>query len=91
MKHVSWSVWTWSAALLPLALAAGPLKVVEPQEGATLPTLSEGQKAYLKMPRAARVAFFADKVKRAGMVALGYYPKPIRLAWEGGARAPPTR
>ncbi len=72
-------------AFAPLVLAAAPLTIVSPMDGATLPTLSAGQKAYVEMPRKARVAYFADREKRAEMKALGYYPQPIRLAWKGGA------
>lgn len=66
-------------------LAATPLSLVSPQKDATVSTLSDGQKAYLKMPRAERIAFFADGKKRLAMKSLGYYPQPVTLAWNGGA------
>ena len=75
----------FTAALAALPLAAAPLKLLSPQDGATVPTLSDGQKAYLSMPRAERIAFFADEKKRLEMQKLGYYPQPVKLAWDGGA------
>ena len=66
--------------------ASSPLRLVSPRDGATVPTLREGQKAYLKMPRKERVAFFADPKRREEMKALGYYPEPTELVWtyDGG-------
>ena len=72
-------------AFAPLMLVAAPLTLVSPQNGATVPTLSDGQKAYLTMPRKERVAYFANHAKRQEMKALGYYPQPITLAWKDGA------
>jgi hypothetical protein len=57
---------------------------VAPTEGAVAPLLSAGQKAYLSMPRAERVAYFASQSKRNEMVKLGYWPQPVRLEWKGG-------
>ncbi|MBO7653609.1 MAG: tyrosine-protein phosphatase, partial [Kiritimatiellae bacterium] len=62
---------------------SGGLRLTAPADRATVPTLSEGQKAYLAMPRKERVAFFADEAKRKEMKKLGYYPQPLTLAWEG--------
>lgn len=71
--------------LAPLVAAAAPLEVVSPQNGAVVPTLSAGQKAYVQMPRKERVKYFADSQKRKEMVKLGYYPEKVRLEWKGGA------
>lgn len=73
-----------AAGFAALHLVAAPLTLVSPQDGATVPTLSDGQKAYLKMPRPERIAFFADQQKRLEMVKLGFYPQPVKLAWNGG-------
>lgn len=70
---------------MPGVLVAASLNLVAPQDGAIVPTLSDGQKAYLTMPRDERVAFFANPAKRLGMKLLGFYPKPVRLEWTGGA------
>lgn len=74
----------FSLACVPFVLAAAPLTLVSPQDGATMPTLSDGQKAYQLMPRAERVAYFACESGRKAMKALGYYPQPITLAWKDG-------
>jgi hypothetical protein len=74
-----------SLLVVPFAGVAAPLSVVSPREGAVVPTLSDGQKAYLQMPRKERVKYFADSGRRREMVKLGYYPKPVRLEWKGGA------
>ena len=80
----------FTLSLSPLLLAAAPLTLVSPENGATMPTLSDGQKAYLHMPRAERVEYFASKSKRKEMKALGYYPQPIVLAWKGGRPGRPA-
>ena len=61
------------------------LKLLAPAEGAVVPTLSEGQKAYLTLPRAERVKKFADPKYRPQMRALGYYPLPLELSWTNTA------
>ena len=66
------------------AEAAAParrLDLYAPANGAVVPTLSDGQKAYLTLPRAERVKKFASQTYRSQMKALGYYPKPLKLAW----------
>lgn len=65
--------------------AQASLKIVSPVDGELVPTLSAGQKAFVTMPHDARVAFFADQKKRNEMQKLGWYPPPVKLAWEGGA------
>lgn len=78
-------------ATLPL-IAAEPsaLTLVTPEEGAVVPLLSEGQKAYLDMPRDERIAAFADSDYRKRMRSCGYYPAPVHLTWQcempGGVR-----
>ena len=59
------------------------LRLTAPADKATVATLSEGQKAYVTMPRKERVDFFANASKRKKMRALGYYPQPLKLVWEG--------
>ena len=88
MKHVKSSRRRSAAALLAsasvaaaLLASAAPLAVVSPRDGAVVPTLSDGQKAFLSMPRKERVAYFASKECRRKMVGLGWYPKPVRLEW----------
>ena len=73
-----------AAGFAALPLVAAPLNLVSPRDGATVPTLSDGQKAYLSMPRAERIEYFADQKKRLEMQKLGFYPQPVKLAWNGG-------
>lgn len=70
-------------SVLTLSLRAG-LQIVEPSAGACVPTLSTGQKAYLSMPRAERVAFFADPAKRDEMCKLTGCPRPVKIVWRDG-------
>ena len=63
------------------AAPAKGLNLYAPASGATVPTLSDGQKAYLMLSREERVKKFASQAFRNEMKALGYYPKPIELAW----------
>ncbi len=77
---------TWCGFLAVVAAGiafADGLRLTAPADRATVPTLSEGQKAYLAMPRKERVAYFADEAKRREMKKLGYYPQPLTLSWEG--------
>ena len=69
------------AALLPAAAAAAPARLVAPAAGATVPLLADGQKAFLDLPREARVAAMADDDARAALAAAGCWPRPVRLEW----------
>ena len=72
-----------AATLFPFASAsADAIRLVSPQEGATVPLLSDGQKAWLDRTRAERRVSFADKKQREEMRALGYVPLKVRLEWE---------
>ena len=76
-----------AAAILAFATAgycAGPITPVSPENGAVVPMLSDGQKAYFRMPRKERIAYFADKDCRKKMRALRWYPKATKLEWKGG-------
>ena len=74
---------TFALLSLTLLLRADPaLRLVSPAEGETVPLLSDEQKSYLDMERADRVKAFADAAYRRTMASWGYYPKPVRLAWE---------
>ncbi len=69
-----------------------PVVLLSPTEGAVVPTLSDGQKAYLALPRKERVKKFADPKYRGEMRALGYYPLPLTLSWtNAAAMAKPAR
>ena len=67
---------------LPMLLSALEIAPVSPRDGATVPLLNAAQKAYLAMPRAERVAFFADPEARRGLVKeAGALPLPVDFAW----------
>ncbi len=69
----------------PIVAPSASLKLLTPAENAVVPTLSDGQKAYLTLPRAERIKKFADAKYRPKMRALGYYPKPLELSWTNAA------
>ena len=69
----------------PSETKSASLTLLAPAEGAVVPTLSDGQKAYLALPRAERVKKFADAKYRPKMRELGYYPKPLTLSWTNAA------
>ena len=68
--------------------ASDQIQPVAPAEGAIVPLLSEGQKAYVNMPRAERIAYFANQKKRLEMKALGYYPLSVSLECKCAGGAP---
>ena len=80
------------ATALPLRAAdAKSPRIVAPEDGATVALLTDDQKSYLDMPRAARIQAFADADYRRQMRSYGYYPAKVRLEWEsaelqGGVR-----
>ena len=47
-----------------------------------VPLLNPVQKAYLTMPRAERIEFFADGEKRKKLSSAGFHPLPVTLSWE---------
>ena len=70
-------------ALVGVLFAAGaaPLEIVSPKEGATVPTLTAGMKAYLAQPRAERVKQFADPAERKRIAKFGDRPQKTLLSW----------
>ncbi len=71
--------------LLPSLLAALEITPVKPENGSVLPLLNKQQKAYLAMPRAERIAFFADAEHRRELVKAGYLPLPVEFSWKSDA------
>lgn len=69
-------------SLLPV-LSAEPLRLVAPENGATVPLLSAEQKAYLDLPREERVERFADPAWRKTLFSYRWYPQKVRLEWTG--------
>ena len=74
-------------ALVAFALVAGAqaLTLTSPQNGATVPLLSEKQKAFMHMTREERVPFFDDAQPKKEREIRTYRsePRPVRLVWEG--------
>ena len=73
------------AALAAIVVSAAPLEIVKPAPGETVPLLTERQKSYLDLPRAERVARFADEGYRKEMAGFGSMPAPVELVWRGGS------
>lgn len=83
------------AAAFAFTQAFADLRIVEPSVGATVPLLTESQKSYLRLPLAERRVKFADVSFRAdlglpaeevdGVKREVWWPKTVRLAWEGVA------
>ena len=70
---------------LPAFLAALEIVTIAPGDGATVPLLNPAQKAFINMPRAERIKFFADAEKRKQLKEAGYYPLPVKFAWKSDA------
>ena len=71
---------TASSVLLALAIVA-------PKDGAVVPTLRDGQKAYLEERRTERFIRMDNPADRAKLLAIGATQKPLRLAWAGATNA----
>ena len=79
-------LFSWLFSILPLVLAALEIVSVAPQDGATVPLLNAAQKAFVTLPRAERIAFFADAEKRKQLVKdAGWLPLPVGFAWTSDA------
>ena len=74
--------------VLSYVLAA--LALVAPADNDVLPTHTPGQKAYLKLPRAERIAKFADENFRVEMCKIKWYPQPVDFSWSDAAEGPVT-
>ena len=70
-------------ALAALCGAAPAVELMLPSEGATVPLLGEGQKAFFDLPDAERLAKAGDAAWRAELLALGWEPRPVVFVWSG--------
>ena len=70
------------AAATLLALA-----IVAPKDGATVPTLRDGQKADLEEKRTERFIRMDNPADRAKLFAFGSTQKPLKLEWSGETNA----
>jgi len=85
-----------AVACTPLTTSGGlaaSVQILEPKAGAVVPTLTEGQKAYVKMPLAERREKFANATFRSkemgcpaekvkGVARQTYWPKTTKLVWK---------
>ena len=60
------------------------LAIVEPKDGALVPTLKDGQKAYFEGNRAERFMRMGNPADRARFLSMGSAQQPLKLAWTGG-------
>ena len=66
----------------PAASAEAPdITLLAPADGAVVPLLSEGQKAFFDLPEAERRERFRDPAWRHGLEQLGHRPQAVRLRW----------
>ena len=63
--------------------AASAVELMLPADGATVPLLSDGQKAFFDSSDGERLAKAGDAVYRADLLALGWYPQPVVFVWSG--------
>ena len=98
---------TWlilTTAALSVTAAFADIGINEPKDGATVPLLTDAQKAYLALPLAERRVKFADKGFRKTEMGLpaeqiegekkareAYWPKTVRLAWTATENVSPCR
>ena len=72
-----------NSALLTFAI----LVLVQPKDGAVVPTLKEGQKAYFSGIRAERFARLDNPADRAKLFQMGATQRPLELEWMGSTNA----
>ena len=68
-----------------IASAAEAITLVAPVDGAEVPLLKDRQRAFMRMPREKRAAYFNDKrpdMKKA-IKTLRSAPRPVALEWTG--------
>lgn len=63
------------------------LTIVAPQNGATVPTLSEEQKAFLSGSRAETFLRVDNAADRKKLFSFGAHQKPVNLVWDGPTNA----
>ena len=63
------------------------LAIIAPKDGAVVPTLRDGQKAYLEEKRTERFVRMDNPADRAKLFAFGATQKPLKLEWSGETNA----
>ena len=69
--------------LAAVCRAAFAVELMLPGDGATVPLLGDGQKAFFDLPDAERLERAGDAAWRADLLALGWWPKPVVFVWSG--------
>ena len=69
--------------LAAVCRAALAVELMLPGEGATVPLLSDGQKAFFESSDEERLAKAGDAAWRADLLALGWHPRPVVFVWTG--------
>ncbi len=67
--------------MTPILPLLATLAIVSPQDGATVPTLKDGQKDYLSADRVERVRRMDNPGNRAKILAVGARQLPLKIAW----------
>ena len=75
----------FAASLVCIASLAEAITLVSPRDGATVPLLSEKQKAFMAMARDERAKFFDDAQPKMEKAIKRYRsePRPVVLEWQG--------
>ena len=79
-----------STAAATAAAEAPSITILAPAEGAVVPLLSDGQKAFFDLPEAERRARFRDPAWRHGLEQLGHRPRPVLLRWSWTKNSDPN-
>ena len=66
-----------------IALVFAAVTLLSPEDGAVVPTLREGQRAYLACSRSERALLMDSRADRARLFAQGQTPLPLHLEWTG--------
>ena len=70
-------------ALVAACRVAFAVELMLPEDGAVVPLMSEGQKAFFSSPDDERLAKAGDAAYRAGLLALGWHQRPVVFVWSG--------
>ena len=72
-------------ALAVLSFAAPAVTLIAPKDGAVVSLLSEKQRAFMRMPREERAAYFDDAQPKMEKEIKRYRsdPTPVKLSWDG--------
>ena len=72
-----------AALFAAVAFGDSPVRLMIPKADATVPVLTDGQKAFFALPDETRRQAQGDAVTRAEWVELGWHPQPVTFVWDG--------